>query len=89
MNYDILKKIADELLAMSAEQFHAELESHKDGDIATLLRDGGFFYRDDNGCLNCTCKRCRPDLYIGGGSIGYDNKGNLLTDRFEISADGG
>jgi hypothetical protein len=43
VNKEILKRVTDDLLALSPEQFEAELEKHKDVDIAQFFREIGEF----------------------------------------------
>lgn len=38
---EAVRKVCEELCAMPEEEFYAELEKHKDGDIAQILRETG------------------------------------------------
>ncbi len=43
MNYEALERVKKRLLALSPEELRRQVEKHRDGDIAKILRHSGFF----------------------------------------------
>jgi hypothetical protein len=59
---DTIKQVADEMIAMSNEDFMAMIDAHKDGDIARLLHDANFeLPLSSNGVANNVINQTKSD----------------------------